>query len=273
LWRQFTRYLIGDWQNGAFVCGALCGNLGPSTQQRGRSVQDILFEPPENQTFWASRFGYSLRLVAFASLLATGLGIGLGLVIALKPRSALAHAISISLAALISIPNFVLGLLTIIGLAVGLKVINVLPDWNYPSSWIVPALVLATMPAASLARVTRAALLDIMGQDYIRTARGKGLPETSVVSVHVMRNALAPIITFLGPMVMEMFTGLLIVENLYAFPGFGREYWTAVLKLDYPVVLGLTLLYALGIMLINTLVDVLCEMLDPRLRAIPHGGA
>ena len=126
---------------------------------------------------------------------------------------------------MISIPNFVLGLLAIIVLASWLKIMNVLPDWNYPSNWIIPAIVLAVMPMASIARVTRASLMNILNEDYVRTARAKGLTQTRVMLVHVMRNALVPIITFLGPTLMEMFTGLFIVENLFSFPGFGREYW------------------------------------------------
>lgn len=274
LWRQFTRYIIGDFdQDGSFFCGVVCGNLGPSIQQRGRTVRDILFGPPEGMTFWESRFGYSIRLVVLGSLIAVGLGIPLGIWSATKPNSAASRTISVGLAALIAIPNFVLGLLAIIVLASWLKIMNVLPDWDYPSHWIIPAVVLAAMPMASIARVTRASLINILNEDYIRTARGKGLTETRVMLVHMMRNALAPILTFLGPTCMEMFTGLLIVENLYAFPGFGREYWEAVLKLDYPMIIGLTLIYATGIVLVNVLIEVLCDILDPRIRAIKHQGA
>ncbi len=274
LWRQFTRYVIGDFdQDGSFFCGAVCGNLGPSIQQRGRSVQDILFEPPEGMTFWKSRFGYSIRLVLFGSLIAVGLGIPLGILSARKPNSALSRIISVGLAAASSIPNFVLGLLAIMVLASWLKIMRVLPDWDIPSHWIVPAVVLAVMPMASITRVTRASLMNILNEDYVRTAHAKGLTQTRVILVHVMRNALVPIVTFLGPTLMEMLAGLLIVENLYAFPGFGREYWQAVLELDYPMIMGLTLIYAIGILLANLLIEVLCEILDPRLRSIQQQGA
>jgi ABC-type dipeptide/oligopeptide/nickel transport system permease component len=267
LWHQYTRYTIGDFdENGSFVCGAICGNLGPSIQQRGRSVKNILFAPPEGKTFQDSRFGYSIRLVLYSSLIAVFLGVLLGILSVTKAKGT-RNSISVGLAALISIPNFVLGLLTIIVLASGLKLMKVLPDWNIPSSWIVPAFVLAVMPMASIARVTQASLQNIMNEDYIRTARAKGLTQTRVMLVHVLRNALVPIITFMGPTLMEMFTGLLIVENLYSFPGFGREYWTAVLNLDYPLIMGLTLIYATGIVLVNVLVDILGEVLDPRIRA------
>jgi ABC-type dipeptide/oligopeptide/nickel transport system permease component len=213
------------------------------------------------------------RLVLFGSLIAVGLGIPLGILSATRPKSGLSRSISVGLAALISIPNFVLGLLVIIVFASWLRIIKVLPDWEIPSNWIIPAVVLAVMPMANIARVTRASLVNILHEDYIRTARAKGLTQARVMLVHVMRNALAPIITFLGPTLMEMFTGLLIVENLYGFPGFGREYWGAVLGLDYPMILGLTLIYAIGILLVNLLIEVLCEMLDPRLRSLKLRGA
>jgi oligopeptide transport system permease protein len=274
LWRQFTRYIAGDFNaDGRFICGAVCGNLGPSILQRGRSVQEVLFDPPEGKTFWQSQFAYSIRLVLLASLIAAGLGLPLGILSAMQPKSALSRAISFGLAALISIPNFVLGLLAIIWLASWLKVIKVLPDWNNPRDWIVPAVVLALMPLASIARVTSASLLNTLNEEYVRTARAKGASETRVMLVHVLRNALAPILTFLGPTLVEMFTGLFVVEYLFAFPGFGRGYWQAVLKLDYPQVLGQTLLYAVIFMLVNLLVEVLGEALDPRLRAAGKPGA
>ncbi len=274
LWRQFTRYLFADINaDGTISCGVICGNLGPSIRQRGRSVGDVLFSPPEGKTFWESRFGYSIRLVLLASLLAVGLGIPFGIASAVDPRSAVSHTISFGLAALISIPNFVLGLLSIVVFAVGLGITKVLPNWNDPRSWIIPAVVLAVMPMASTARVARASLLNVLHEDYVRTARAKGLRETRVVLVHVMRNAIVPIITFLGPALMEMFTGLFVVEFLFSFPGFGREYWESVLALDYPTILGLTLLYALGIVLVTLCIELLTEIFDPRLREIKEQGA
>jgi oligopeptide transport system permease protein len=274
LWRQYTRYLIGDVEDdGTIFCGVICGNLGPSIQQRGRSVQDILFGAPEGKTFWESRFGYSIRLVLLGSVIAAGMGILLGIWSARRPYAASSRALSVGLAALVSIPNFVLGLLAIIVLASWLKLINVLPDWDIPSHWIVPALVLAVLPMASIARVTRTSLINILGADYIRTAHAKGLTENRVMVVHVMRNALVPIITFVGPTLMEMFAGLLIVESLYAFPGIGRGFWQAVMALDYPMIMGLTLIYATGMVLVNMVTEIICQILDPRLRSIQQRGA
>lgn len=274
LWRQFTRYVVGDIDDdGIFFCGAVCGNLGPSIQQHGRTVQHVIFSPPEGKTFWESRFGYSIRLVLLGSLIAVGLGIPLGIWSGAKPWSAVSRAISVGLAGLISIPNFVLGLFAIIVLASWLKIIKVLPDWSVPGNWIIPAVVLAVLPMANIARVTRASLMNILNEDYVRTARGKGLGESRVMLVHILSNAIVPIITFLGPALMEMFAGLLIVEHLYSFPGIGRGYWEAVLKLDYPMILGLTLIYAAGMSLVNILIEFLCEVLDPRVRSVTHQAA
>jgi ABC-type dipeptide/oligopeptide/nickel transport system permease component len=147
-----------------------------------------------------------------------------------------------------------------------------LPDWNTAGNWIIPAIVLAVMPMASVARMTRASIVNIRNEDYIRTARAKGASQNRVMFVHVMRNAFVSIATFMGPALMEMFTGLLIVENLYGFPGFGREYWESVMTLDYPMILGLTLIYAGGILLVNILIELLCMTLDPRLQS-GTGGA
>jgi oligopeptide transport system permease protein len=274
LWHQFTRYFIGDFnEEGNLFCGAICGNLGPSIAQHGRSVQDIIFSAPSGLTFWESRFGYSIRLVLLSSLIVVGVGLPLGIWSATKPNSALSRSISVGLTALISIPNFVLGLLGIIIFASWLKILKVIPDWDDPINWIIPAIVLAAMPMANFARVTRASLINILNEDYVRTARGKGLTETRIMLIHQVPNMLAPIITFLGQTFMEMFTGLLIVENLYAFPGFGRGFWEAVLGLDYPMVMGLTLIYASGILLINILTEFLCELIDPRIRLTKQQGS
>lgn len=268
LWRQFTRYLLGDINpDGSLSCGAICGNLGPSTRQRGRTVQEVLFAAPEGRSRWESRFGYSIRLVLLAAVFAVGLGVPLGLLGAARPRASLARSASFGLAALIAIPNFVLGLLLTILLASWLKLIKVLPDWNDPTYWFIAAAVLAVMPMASIARVTQATLRSVLGEEYIRTARAKGLSQRRVMLVHVLRSALAPIITYLSIILMELFTGLLIIESLYSFPGFGREFWASVLAMDYPMVLGLTLLYAAGIILANLFTEIACAILDPRLRS------
>ncbi len=205
-------------------------------------------------------------------MIAGGLGILLGLLSARKPRSKQSRGISFGLAELKSVPNFILGLLAIIVLASWLKLIKVVPDWDNWTHWIVPALVLSVAPMASMARVTHASMVTILKEDYVRTARAKGLTERRVFFVHAFRTALVQILAFLGPMIMELFAGLFIVENLYAFPGFGRQYWISVLQLDYPVVFGLTLVLAGVFAGINLIIDLLSGILDPRVRSEPLKG-
>ena len=191
LWHQFTRYVLGDKIDGEFVCGVICGNLGPSTSQKGRSVESILFSSPVGKTFWESQFGYSIRLVFMGAIIAVLVGVPLGFLGAKKVNSPVGKILSFCLAAFISIPNFVLGLLATIVLASWLHLINVLPDWTRFGHWIVPAVVLSLMPMANVAKVLTASLLNIQNEDYIRTARAKGLTESKVMVGHVFRNALS----------------------------------------------------------------------------------
>jgi oligopeptide transport system permease protein len=266
VWRQLSRYVIGYKAEGEFVCGLICGNLGPSISQRGRPIEDIIFSPPAGKTFWESQFGYSIRLVLFSSVIAILIGVPLGILGAkysLKPFSRMQ---SIFLAGLVSIPNFVLGLLAVIVFASWLHISKVLPDWDIFSNWIIPAFVLAAMPMANVARVMQTTLENTQNMDYVRTAKAKGLTERRITLVHIMRNAIVPFIAYLGPTLVELFGGLFVVESLYGFPGFGRQYWMAVLKLDYPLILGLTLFYAAGIALVNMVIEIISEFLDPRIK-------
>lgn len=267
LWRQFARYVIGDiGDDGAFFCGAICGELGPSLQQRGRRVQEVLFEAPTGKPAWNSFFGYSIRLVFLGVIFMLSLGIPLGILSAVKPQSFASRMISMGMAGVISIPNFVLGLLMIIVAATWLKLIKVIPDWDVLSSWIIPAMVLGFMPMANVSRITAEAIRNIIGEDFVRAARAKGLAEPRVILKHVLPNVLALIITYLDAMIMEMFVGLFVVENLFSFPGIGREFWKSVLALDYPMILGLTVVYASLTILINAFGEVICGLLDPRMR-------
>jgi ABC-type dipeptide/oligopeptide/nickel transport system permease component len=272
LWHQFSRYIIGDKIEDEFVCGVICGNLGPSTSQKGRSVESILFSSPVGKTFWESQFGYSIRLVVMGAIIAISFGVPLGFLGAKKANSSVGNLLSLTMAAFISIPNFVLGLLAILLLASWLHLINVLPDWTRFGNWIVPAVVLSLMPMANIAKVLKTSLLNIQNEDYVRTARAKGLTKSKITFVHIFRNAMLPFIACLGPTLVELFAGLFIIENLYGFPGFGRQYWIAILKLDYPIIMGLTLFYAAGIALVNVLIDIFSELLDPRIRELQEQG-
>lgn len=268
LWRQFTRYVIGDVrEEGKFVCGVVCGNLGPSTRAAGRSVQDVLFRPPKGRGDWDSRVGYTLRLVAYAFGLVAILGIPLGVASAYWARSRFDQVTSTLLTSLGSIPIFILGLLSILIFASGLKWINVLPDWSEPKYWVLPTILLAVVPLTNMVRLTRAAMLNAMSGDYIRTARAKGLTRGQTLWRHVLPNALITILTFLLPVFVELLAASFIIEGIFGFPGFGREYWNSIGALDFSMIMGITFIYACGITCANLILETVSRLIDPRLRA------
>ena len=269
LWRQFSAYILGDFDpEGHFVCGVVCGNFGPSYRQRGRSVQDILFSAPENGTLLQSRFAYSVRLALLAlAVVATG-GILSGSQAALRQNSLLDRTISFSATIGMSIPNFVLGLVLLIVLASGLGLITVRSNWSEARSWVVPVIVLAVAPAGLLSRLTRTSILDVLHEDYVRTAHSKGLTRQTVTNVHVLRNALVPLVAYLGPIFLELVAGSFVIEAMFGFPGMGREYWEAVVNLDYSMIMAVTLLDGAFLVLANLGVDILYAVVDPRIRSI-----
>src|SRR5258706_8183290 len=174
LWRQFAGYVVGDWnsQTKKFVCGLVCGNLGPSYSQRGRTVQDILFAAPEKQTFWQSRFGYSLRLGFMALLMAIFIGIPLGIIAALKQNTIVDYVALFFATSGISVPSFVLAIFLIIIFGSWLHWVNIIvDDWTHIRYWFMPTLVLGFGTMAFTARLTRSAMLEVLRQDYVRTAR------------------------------------------------------------------------------------------------------
>jgi oligopeptide transport system permease protein len=267
LWKQYTTYMFGSYgPEGDFFCGAICGNLGPSFRLRGVKVMTVLFTPPEGRSPWYSRFGYTARLALLAFAFTALVGIPLGISMAVRQGSGFDRSLSMLLSLLMATPNFVLGILLIVIVASWLKLVRIVPDWDLPQAWVMPVVVLAAVPTATLARLTKAAMREAMQGDYVRTARAKGLRRFRVVFVHVLPNALVPIVTALAPVLVELVAGSFIVEALFGFPGIGREYWQSITGLDYPVIMGLTLLYSLGIVSINVFVESLYGLLDPRLR-------
>lgn len=272
LWLQFTGYLIGrkDPASGTFICGLVCGNMGPSYHARGMTVQEILFKPMEGNNLFTSRFAYSLRLSSYAFLLALLVGLPLGVLAAVRAGTWADYAIKSFATLLISVPNFVLGLILLIVLSGNLHLIVVAPiEWNTldPRVWATPVIILSVGVMAGLIRLTRAALLEMLRRDYVRTARAKGLREELVVYRHMLKNALIPIVTFSGPALLELFAGSFVVEVMFSYPGMGRQYIEAARTLDYAMILGVTLVYALMIALVNLVVDLLYGAIDPRIRA------
>lgn len=250
-----------------YIFGVMRGDLGPSYRQRGMDVQDILFRPPEGKPFWFSKFGYSLRLGILAVTLATIFGIPLGIVAALK-RNTIIDYISLFLSTFgISVPGFVLAIVLIIVFGSKLKLIKIVQqDWGSPGAWLVPAAILGFGTFAFVTRLTRSSMLEIMQQDYVRTARAKGLAERVVVLRHMLRNALIPVVTILGPALAGLVVGSFIIEIMFSFPGSGREFVLSISRRDYSMIMGTTLLYAVLVAFANLSVDIVYGFLDPRIK-------
>jgi oligopeptide transport system permease protein len=268
LWRQFIAYTIGDVdKNGKPVCGLICGNMGPSYRQRGVMIQDYLFKPFGGKPFWESRFGYSARLGVLSLLVAVLIGLPVGVISALKQNSWIDYSSLFVVTAGISVPSFVIAIFLIIILGTWLHLIPVIPEnWDSLSVWMLPGLVLGFGTLARTARLTRATMLEVMRMDYVRTARAKGMVERMVILRHMLRNALIPVVTFLGPALAGLVTGSFIIEQMFSFPGMGRSYVQAISNRDYSMIMGTTVFYAILVALANLSVDFIYVFLDPRIR-------
>jgi oligopeptide transport system permease protein len=268
LWRQFVAYTIGDVDSkGKFICGIVCGNMGPSYRQRGVMIQDYLFKAPKGKPFWESRFGYSARLGIIALVFAVLIGMPVGIISALKQNSPVDY-LSLFVATIgISVPGFVVAIFLIIILGSWLHLIPIIPrSWSQANAWILPAVVLGFGTLARTARLTRGSMLEVMRMDYVRTARAKGLAERLVIVRHMLRNALIPVVTFLGPSLAFLVTGSFIIEQMFSFPGMGRAYVQAIGQRDYSLIMGTTVFFAILVALANLSVDFIYVFLDPRIR-------
>ncbi len=268
LWRQFMSYLIGDVdEEGKFDCGLICGDLGPSYRQRGLTIQQILFRPAENQGILSSRFGFSMRLGLYALMFAIIIGIPAGVISALKQNTMVDYVSLFIVTIGISVPNFVMAIFLIIIFASTLHMVSIVPrSWDEVSVWVLPAVILGFNTMARTARLTRASMLEVMRQDYIRTARSKGLAERVVIIRHMIKNSLIPVVTILGPALAGLVTGSFIIETMFGFPGMGRQYVQAISQRDYSMIMGTTLIYAVLVALANVSVDIVYVFLDPRIR-------
>jgi len=236
-----------------FLSNAVRLDFGVSYHYPGRTVREII----------AEAFPVSAELGGWALLLALLFGVPLGVIAALK-KTGLADAGAMTLAlAGISIPNFVLGPVLVMAFSLGLFL---LPPalWQGPASRVLPVVTLAVTYLAYIARLARAGMLEVLGQDYIRTARAKGLSEAVVVFKHAFRLGALPVVSFLGPAAARIVTGSIVVESIFAVPGLGRYLVNAAFNRDYTLVLGGVLFYALLLIVLNLLVDVAYMALDPR---------
>ena len=231
------------------------GDLGPSYRFSDRTVNDIVADG-----IWTT-----VQLGIMAFLLAVIVGIPLGVFAALGHNrwpDYLSTGISI---VGISTPSFVLAILLVVFFGVELKWFPI-GGWKGPPSWVLPSVALAGFPIAQIARYTRASMLEVTRKDYIRTAQSKGLRERAVVIRHMVRNALIPVVTILGPILAFLVTGSFIIETIFTIPGVGRYYITAIGTRDYGLLMAMTMLYAFAVAFMNVVVDVLYAYIDPRIR-------
>ena len=230
-------------------------DFGPSYSSRSRTVNDI----------FADHLPVSAQLGLVALLIALGIGVPLGVLAALKQNTFWDY-LGMAVAVFgVSVPNIVLGPILIVIFALTLKWLPV-AGWGTPEKLIMPAIALGMNSSAIIARLTRASMLQVIREDYIRTARAKGLTERMVMMRHAMKNAFIPVATVLGPMFAVLMTGTFVVERMFAIPGMGKYFITSISQRDYPVVMGTILLYALILVLANLAVDISYAFLDPRIR-------
>jgi oligopeptide transport system permease protein len=239
----------------SYMGNALQGDLGPSYLQRNRTVNDIIRQQlPPSATLGLLALGVALLL-----------GVPIGILSAVRQNTWLDYVGMFIAVAGVSVPAMTLGPLLIWGVALELDLLPV-ARWGTWQQAILPSLTLGLGSAAILARLTRASMLQVIHQDYIRTARSKGLGERTVINKHALRNALIPVVTVLGPLFAALVTGSMVVEQIFAIPGLGRYFVDSVAARDYPVIMGTTLLYAVVLVISNLLVDISYTLIDPRIR-------
>lgn len=242
-------------QYGTMLKNTLMLDFGDSLKYQGQSVNEIILR----------HFPYSATIGLLAYLLALILGLTAGIIAALKQNSFFDY-FSMALAMFgLSVPNFVLGPILVLFFALGLYI---LPParWGGPEFLILPVITLAAIYAAYIARLTRAGMLEVLRSDYIRTARAKGLSETSVLLKHALRGGIIPVVSFTGPALASLLAGTVVVEKIFAIPGLGNIFIQSVFNRDEPLILGIVAFLSILIMLFNLAVDISYGFLDPRIR-------
>lgn len=245
LYKQLMKYLVGLAK----------GDLGPSFKYKDRSVNDIIKDS----------FQPSLQLGFFALLISVVIGIPAGAIAATKRGKAIDRGGMMISTIGISVPNFVMAAFLIWIFA---HVLKILPPalWEGPEHVILPSITLGLAPTAYIARLTRSSVVEALTMDYVRTARAKGLSPYRVLVKHVMKNSLSPVINVLGPLAAMLVTGSFVVEYIFSIPGMGKFFITAVSNRDYPLIMGVTIIYTILIVIANILVDIALAAINPKMR-------
>ncbi len=238
-----------------YVTDALHGDFGDSLKQRGRTVMDII----------KMKFPVSARLGGVSVLVALCIGIPLGCLAALNRGKFLDSFISVVATCGIAVPSFVICTLLLYFLGVNLKLLPTmgLTSWKH---YVMPVMALAFYPTAYIMRLMRSSMLDVLGQDYMRTAKAKGVAGFFILFKHALRNAILPVITYVGPMLAYTVTGSFVVEKIFTIPGLGGEFISAINGRDYTLIMGTTIFLATLIIIMNVVVDILYKLVDPRIK-------
>ncbi|MGU3472154.1 ABC transporter permease [Paenibacillus sp. D51F] len=250
LWQQYLTYMKNLFQ----------GELGESLKTPGRMVTDII----------SQSFGNSLKLGLVAVVVSVVVGVALGMIAAMYNRK-LIDKVAVFIAILgISIPNFVVG--SVMQYLLGVKVtwFNV-AGLAGPMDYVLPTIALSALPIAFITRLTRSSMLEVLTADYIRTAKAKGLSPARIVLRHGLRNAILPVVTYLGPMSANVITGSVVVEKIYAIAGLGKFFTDSIANRDYPLIMGITLFYAVILMVARFLADIGYALVDPRMKKSKGG--
>lgn len=228
-------------------------DFGPSLKQNGRMVIDIIVDGMKT----------SVKLGVIAAAVATAFGVVLGSFAALRRNKVIDKVIMVITTAFVSMPSFIVGTLLLLVFS---EVLRWFPA--YGATWkglVLPVITLALYPMAYITRLTRSSMLDVLGQDYIRTARAKGVSPAKVIFGHALKNSLIPVITYLGPMLAYIVTGSLVVEQIFAVPGIGRAFVSSIQNRDYSLIMGTTVVLATLIVVMNLVSDILYKVVDPRI--------
>lgn len=238
-----------------YMKNLLKGDFGPSLKQRGREVKDIIF----------SKFPVSARLGGISVLVALCIGIPLGCLAALNRGKLLDNIIIVVATCGIAVPSFVICSVTMYFFGAKL---NLLPTvgittWKH---YILPVFALSFYPTAYIARLMRSSMLDVLSQDYMRTAKAKGVSQFKMLFKHALRNSILPVVTYVGPMMAYTLTGSFIVEKIFTIPGLGGEFVSSITNRDYMMIMGTTIFLATLMITVNVLVDIVYKIIDPRIK-------
>ena len=244
LMEQYWTYLVDAFTKFDF---------GPSLKQRGRMVIDVIKDGLKT----------SAKLGIIAAAWATIVGVVLGAMAALRRNTILDRVVMVISTAFVSMPSFIMGSLLLLLFSVKLGLVPA--NGETAKGLILPVITLGLSPMANIIRLTRSRMLDVLGQDYIRTARAKGVAPAKIIFGHALKNALIPVITYVGPMLAYIVTGSLVVEQIFAVPGIGRAFVQSIINRDYSMIMGTTIVLASLIVIMNLISDILYKIVDPRI--------